>query len=175
MWSGFVSWCVGLALLLPGVAVAQTWTAFSPDGGRYRIEMPGPPTVSTSPVAGANGTSTMAEAVVQRPGASYHAGYVDYPDRVATVHSSDVVLDRVRDGMAAGNTIRGEQKLTLGRTPGREFVVVEKNGTVNAVRIYWARNRLYSLTVTGRNGVESQPDTRRFFDSFAIVRPGSAS
>jgi len=25
--------------------------------------------------------------------------------------------------------------------------------------------------VTGRAGIETQPDTRRFFDSFAIIRP----
>ncbi|CAN5855433.1 hypothetical protein BH11PSE3_BH11PSE3_32520 [soil metagenome] len=165
---------MGLLLLFAGGAAAQTWTAFSPEGGRYKIDMPAPPKVATTTVSGANGNNPMTEAVVQLRGASYVASYVDYPDRVSTVHSSDVLLDRARDGMSSGNTIRGEQKITLGRTAGREFVIVEKNGNVNAIRIYWSRNRLYTLVVTGRAGIEGQPDTRRFFDSFSIVRPSAS-
>lgn len=165
---------VGLLLMFASAAAAQTWTAFSPEGGRYKIEMPGTPKVTTTTASGANGNSPITEAAVQLRGASYVATYVDYPERVSTVHSSDVILDRARDGMASGNTIRGEQKLTLGRTAGREFVIVEKNGTVNAIRIYWSRNRLYTLGVTGRTGIESQPETRRFFDSFTIVRPSAS-
>jgi hypothetical protein len=48
MRSGFVMWCVGLALLFAGTAMAQGWTAYSPDGGRYRVDMPGPPKVETA-------------------------------------------------------------------------------------------------------------------------------
>ena len=43
-------------------------------------------------------------------------------------------------------------------------------GTTTAVRLYWARNRLYQLGVMGRAGVENQPETRHFFESFALVR-----
>lgn len=166
-------WLIGLLLMVAGTAAAQSWTAFSPEGGRYRIDMPASPRVSTTPISSANGTVSMTEAVLQTPGAVYVVSHVDYPERVAAAHSSDVLLDRARDGMVGGRTIRGEQRLTLGRTPGREFVIIEKNDNVNAVRIYWARNRLYTLMATGRPGIESQPDTRRFFDSFAIIRPSS--
>ena len=95
---------------------------------------------------------------------------IDYPDRIALAASSDAMLDKVRDGMAAGNTLRGEKKLMLGRAQGREFTVTQANGAVTAVRLYWARNRLYQLGVTGRAGVENQPETRHFFESFALVR-----
>ena len=162
---------LALLLMFGSAASAQGWMAFSPEGGRYKIEMPGVPQVGTSTVSGANGNNLMTEAVVQLRGATYIASYVDYPERVSTIHSTDVILDRARDGMASGNTIRGEQKITAGRTAGREFVIVEKNGNVNAIRIYWSRNRLYTLVVTGRTGIESQPDTRRYFDSFAVLRP----
>jgi len=36
-WS-FVIRCIGLVLLLAGPAAAQAWTAYSPEGGRYRID-----------------------------------------------------------------------------------------------------------------------------------------
>jgi hypothetical protein len=161
----------GATLALAGSAGAQAWTSFSPEGGRYRVDMPGTPAVDTQPIKGPGQTITMTDAKVELPGAAYAVSFVDYPDRIALAASSDVMLDKVRDGMAAGNTLRGEKKLTLGRAQGREFTLAQASGVTAAVRIYWQRNRLYQLSVTGRPGIENQPDTRRFFDSFALVRP----
>lgn len=161
---------LGLALALAGTAGAQAWTSFSPEGGRYRVDMPGTPIVNTQPITGPGQTITLTDAAVELPGAAYAVSFVEYPDRIALAASSDVMLDKVRDGMAAGKTLRGEKKLTLGRAQGREFTLTQASGATAAVRIYWQRNRLYQLSVTGRPGIESQPDTRRFFDSFTIVR-----
>jgi hypothetical protein len=169
---GFGVWCVGLCLLLSGAAVAQGWTAFSPEGGRYRVDMPGVPRVSTAPIpVGAGQMVPMTEAEVRLGNVSYLASYVDYPERIARAASAELMLDRVRDGSSAGNTLRAEKKLNLGRFPGREYVVVQSNGTNTALRTYWVRGRLYQLMVTGGAGIEAQPDTRRFFDSFSLVTP----
>jgi len=74
--------------------------------------------------------------------------------------------------MAAGHTLRGEKKITLGRAAGREFVVAEANGTPTPCGIYFARNRrLYGLTGHGPRRHREPADARRFFDSFALVRP----
>ena len=113
----------------------------------------------------------MTEAIARVPAAVYLVSYVDYPDRIAMAASSDAMLDKVRNGMASGNTLRGEQKITLGRAAGREFTIIQANGATTAVRLYWARNRLYQLLVAGQSGIETQPDTRRFFDLFVLVRP----
>ena len=172
MRGGFGMWCVGICLLFAGAAVAQGWTAYSPEGGRYRIDMPGAPKVDTAPIAVGPGQSVpMTEAEVRLGNVGYLASYVDYPERIARAASADLMLDRVRDGSAAGNTLRAEKKLTLGRFPGREYVVVQANGTNTVLRTYWVRGRLYQLMVTGGAGIEVQPDTRRFFDSFSLVTP----
>jgi hypothetical protein len=172
MRGGFGMWCVGLCLLFAGAAVAQSWTAYSPEGGRYRIDMPGAPKVDTAPIAvGPGQTVPMTEAGVRLGNVDYLASYVDYPERIARAASADLMLDRVRDGSSAGNTLRAEKKLTLGRFPGREYVVVQANGTNTVLRTYWVRGRLYQLMVTGGAGIEAQPDTRRFFDSFNLVTP----
>jgi hypothetical protein len=165
----FIAW-LGLALALAGTAAAQTWTSFNPEGGRCKVDMPGTPAVETVPLNSPGQALTMTEARVQAGGTTFSMSWVDYPDRIALSASSDTMLDKVRDGMAAGNTLRGEKKLTLGRAQGREFTLAQANGTTTAVRLYWARNRLYQLGVTGRAGVENQPETRHFFDSFALVR-----
>jgi hypothetical protein len=164
-----IAW-LALALALAGTAAAQAWTSFSPEGGRCRIDMPGTPAVETVPLNAPGQTLTQTEAKVQASGATFFMSWVDYPERIALSASSDTMLDKVRDGMAAGNTLRGEKKLTLGRASGREFTLAQASGTTTAVRLYWARNRLYQLGVTGRAGVENQPETRHFFDSFALVR-----
>ena len=169
---GFGMWCAGLCLLLAGAALAQGWTAYSPDGGRYRVDMPAAPKVSTAPIpVGPGQTVPMTEAEVRLGNVGYLASYVDYPERIARGASAELMLDRVRDGSSAGNTLRAEKKLTLGRFPGREYVVVQANGTNTALRTYWVRGRLYQLMVTGGAGIEAQPDTRRFFDSFSLVTP----
>jgi hypothetical protein len=173
---GFVLWSIGLVLALAadgwagGSALAQAWVPYSPEGGRYNVELPGTPTVSATPITSPSQQTTLTQARVSGPGGVYTVGYIDYPERVALAASSDVMLDKVRDGMAAGNTLRDEQKITLGRAAGRSFTVVEGNGRVNAVRLYWVRNRMYQLSVSGRPEVVKQPDTGRFFDSFAVIR-----
>jgi hypothetical protein len=156
---------------LAGAALAAGWVPYSPEGGRYKVDMPGTPAAQTVPLTSPGQTLIMTEAKVQGPGGVYLASWIDYPERIAMAASSDVMLDKVRDGMATGNVLRGETKLTLGRATGREFTIAEANGNVSAVRLYWARNRLYQLAVTGRAGIETQPDTRHFFESFAILRP----
>lgn len=107
--------------------------------------MPGTPTVETVPLNAPGQTLTQTEARVQAGGATFFMSWVDYPERIALSASSDTMLGKVRDGMAAGNTLRSEKKLTLGRAQGREFTL-------------------------GRAGVENQPETRHFFDPFALVR-----
>jgi hypothetical protein len=162
---------LALLLLLAGTVNAQGWTAFSPEGGRCKVDMPGTPQVGTVPLNSPGQTLTMTEARLQAGGATFSLSWIDYPERIALSASSDVMLDKVRDGMAAGSTLRGEKKLTLGRAQGREFTLAQSNGTITAVRLYWARNRLYQLGVAGRAGVENQPETRHFLDSFTLVRP----
>jgi hypothetical protein len=113
----------------------------------------------------------MTEAAVQTASARYLASDVDYPERISRAASADLMLDKVRNGMSAGSTLRGEKKLANGRFPGREFVVVQPGGATTAARLWWVRGRLYQLTVIGGAGIESQPDTRRFFESFNLVTP----
>src|SRR6266436_8180777 len=110
---GFGMWCVGLCLLLTGAALAQGWTAFSPEGGRYRVDMPAAPKVSTAPIpVGPGQTVPMTEAEVRLGNVGYLASWVDYPERIARAASADLMLDRIRDGSSAGNTLRAEKKLT---------------------------------------------------------------
>ena len=162
-----------LVIARAGPAPAQTWTDYRTDDGRYHIQLPGPLTVRTVPLPlGNNESAPMTEVIAAGAGGtSYQLAYVNYPSRISQAASTDVLLDRVRNNMGAGNVVRGEKKLTLGRFPGREYLVVEPNGRNTAVRIYWVRGRLYQLMAAGGPGIEARPETAKFLDSFEAVTP----
>jgi hypothetical protein len=170
-------WSAAIALLFSGVAsaqlqVAQPWNEFKPEGGRFRVEMPGLPKIAIVQVpVGAGATVPMTEATATASRVAYVASFVDYPTSVTKGVATDVILNQVRNGSAAGNTVRDEKKLQIGRAEGREYTVVQANGNIAVSRIYWTRGRLYQLVVDGRAGVEKQPDTRKFLESFSLLTP----
>jgi len=165
-----------MLLLAGAAAVAQTynptrWIEYKPNGGRYRVEMPVAPKAGTVSVPTGAGTSVpMTEATAVVDGVAYVASWVDYPASVTRNAAADAILTQVRNGAAAGNSWRDEKKLLLGRSEGRQFTVVQAGGNVSVARIYWVRGRLYQLVVEGPPGVEQAADTRRFLESFNLVK-----
>ncbi|MCA0246298.1 MAG: hypothetical protein LCH93_06730 [Proteobacteria bacterium] len=165
-----------ILLLAGAAAVAQTynptrWIEYKPNGGRYRVEMPAIPKTGTVSVpTGAGTTVPMMEATTVVDGVAYVASYVDYPASVTRNAAADAILTQVRNGAAAGNSWRDEKKLQLGRSEGRQFTVVQAGGNVSVARIYWVRGRLYQLVVEGPPGIEQAADTRRFLESFNLVK-----
>lgn len=159
------------AFLVYGRASAQAWADHRDEQGNFHVEMPGTPTLESAEIPiGNKETAPMKEAVVRAPGAAYQMSYIAYPPRVAGAASADVMLDTFRNNMSSGRSYRNETKLTMGRFPGREFTVVDTPTRSIAVRIYWIRGKLYQLMVSGAPGIEAKPDTRRFFDSFGLIK-----
>jgi hypothetical protein len=159
------------ALLTGGVAQAQGWADYRNEEGNFHIEMPGAPKLGTADIPiGNKETAPMKEAVVGARGATYQVSYITYPARISSAASADVLLDTFRNNMSSSHGYRNETRLTLGRFSGREFTVVESPTRSVAVRIYWSRGKLYQLMVTGAPGIEAKPDTRKFFDSFGLIR-----
>jgi hypothetical protein len=175
MRSSFGWWMLAAVVLLSRAAsaqlqVAQPWNQYKPEGGRFSVEMPGIPTTTTVQVRIPGGnTVPMSEATAVAGRVAYIASYVDYPASVTKGAAADSILTQVRNGSAAGNSVRDEKQVQLGRVEGREYAVVQGNGNVAITRIYWARGRLFQLVVDGRAGTEKLPETRKFLESFAII------
>lgn len=151
-------------------AAAQNWNEYRPENGGFRIELPGTPKLNTVPIpVGNDETAPMTEAVVEAGKVSYLVSWLEYPERLSRAVPAEQVLDRVRDGMAADGMLRSEKALAGGNSAGREFLVIQPSRNA-AVRIWWAGSRLYQLTVTGGDEIATQPDTRRFLDSFNLVQ-----
>ncbi|WP_428663284.1 hypothetical protein [Reyranella sp.] len=159
------------ALLACSAASAQGWSNYRNEEGNFHVEMPGTPKLNTADIPiGNKETAPMKEAVMSTRGATYQASFIVYPPRIAGAASADVMLDTFRNNMSTGSSYRNETKLTLGRFPGREFTVVQSPTLNIAVRIYWIRGKLYQLMVSGAPGIEVKPDTRKFFDSFGLIK-----
>ena len=178
---------VGTAAFLSGTANAQApapamaastgpataapgWIDYKPEGGRFRVDLPTLPKIAIVQVPiGNNNTVPMTEATSMVRQVAYVASYVDYPN---TRHQGR----RRRGDPEPGAQRRGdpgddrdEKKLQLGRVEGREYTVVQSNGNVAVTRTYWSRGRLFQLVVDGKAGIENQPATRHFLESFALV------
>jgi len=161
----------GAAAFQPHAARAQSWMEYKPEGGRFRVDLPSLPKIAIVQVPIGNGnTVPMTEATSVASRVAYIASYVDYPSNITKGAAADVILTQVRNGAAAGGSYRDERKLQLGRVEGREYTVVQGNGNVAITRTYWSRGRLFSLVVDGKAGIENQPATRQFLDSFALVQ-----
>jgi hypothetical protein len=167
-----VAWCLGLVVMLTGAtaAQAQIWTEYRPPEGRYYVLMPGAPQTSTEPVPIAGGqTVQMYQAIVETPNAAYLATYVDYPPEMVRGSSPDTLLDNVRNGSAKGHTLRGEKRLTIAQNKGREYVIARSNGVILVTRSFLVGNRLYQIIAAGTPGVEQNPDTAKFLESFRLL------
>ena len=160
----------GTAAFLPAEGRAQGWLEYKPEGGRFRVDLPALPRIAIVQVPiGNNNTVPMTEATSMVSQVAYIASYVDFPNTVTRGAAADVILTQVRNGAASGGSYRDEKKLQNGRVEGREYTIVQPNGNVAVTRTYWSRGRLFQLVVDGKPGIETQPATRQFLDSFALV------
>ena len=166
------AWCLGLVLALVGLtgAQAQVWGEYRPEGGKYFVLMPGTPETGSQPVPLPDGRSVlMYQGSIETPNAAYVATFVDYPDDVISRAPADTHLDNARDGTVKGHTLRSEKRLTIAQNPGREYIIVRSDGLVMVVRSFLVGNRLYQMIVVGRAGVDEQPDTAKFLESFRLL------
>lgn len=154
-------------------ASAQTWSEYRPTGGGFRVEMPGTPTVAAQDIkidGGRVATQIQASVVVSKT--DYSVTYMDYPPDIGHRVPPEKLLESVRDNIARHGGLRRDAALTVDGVPAREFVVVDKDNIAIVMRAVWFGNRLFQITVLGfGSGVGAMPATRRFLDSFALVKP----
>jgi len=135
---------LALVLALSGLisASAQTWNEVRPEGGKYRILMPGTPKTSTHPVTLPGGrTVQMLEVLLDLQSTSYFSSHVDYPPGVLAP-DPEVTLRNVRDGSTKGHTLRTDRRLTIGGYPAREYVYQQADGIILVTRSIMVGDRL---------------------------------
>jgi len=166
------AWSIGLALAfvaLTGVQ-AQTWIEVKPEGGGYRVLMPGAVKFSQVPIAMPGGRSAaLHQAMYETAKMALLGSHLDYPEDVVRGQDPAKLLMNVRDGSAKGHKLRSDRALTVSGYPAREYVIVLADGPVSVTRSTLAGNRLYQIIAVVLAGGETSPDIRKFIDSFAVL------
>ena len=152
-------------------AAAQTWSEYRSTEGRYRIEMPGTPEVSTEKVEVNGRELPLMEALVEVAGTVYLVTYIDYPSEEISSLTALKMLENARDGAARRSKLVSDRFLMVGGYPAREYVAERDQGMVFVTRSVMAgarRHQMIVVSVTPGGGADN-PLTRRFIDSFAII------
>jgi hypothetical protein len=111
----------------------------------------------------------MFTSTVEMPGGvTYFASYLDYPSDIVAGVSQKTLLDRVRTGHLNGRTLRRERRIGISGHPARELIAETPDGIVLVIRSAYVAPRLYQWIVEGRPGVEDDPDTLKYLDSFSL-------
>jgi hypothetical protein len=134
----------------------------SSDGG-FSVLMPGNPEKKEIPVMD---LKTTAYGVNVRNGA-YAVGYMDVPP------GRPISLDGAIKGISTQHqgTVQTTKDFTLGGSTGKEFEVQTKQPQGYASgRVIVVGNRFYQVLAMGTNARLSDPDVRKFLDSFKLVK-----
>lgn len=161
-----------MTLFVHGPAHAQTWTKYAPEGMGYSVEMPKQWTLSNQDVKTDLGPIKMNMATVDAQTKAYMSIHSVFPQSHIGKTPSDMLLDNARDG--AVKNVKGrlltEEKLVMGGSPARHIVVDTGTARVSQ-RLVLSGVKLIQAIYVGPPGTETEPDTIRFFSSFAVTGP----
>lgn len=171
---GMTSWLLLALALLLSACQKYEWQDYSPEDGKYSIQMPGKPVNKSSSQQTPAGKVTTHIAIYSDQNSAFAVSYTEYPAVLMIQMPNEKVLDGARDGRLAmgGHKLLKETHIQLMDTyPGRELqIAVAEDGGKNAIRtrIFMVNNRLYQIVAIQPKDKLFSPDAVRFMDSFTI-------
>ncbi len=176
---------VGIALvLLPALLAGcgtEKWTPFQSDADHFSCLLPGEPQYKTSQAQLPGTLFTLDHHnFTVKPrfgfgGPTYDVGYTDYtvPTAGVTVgFDADKALDGFRDKILQTSrgkiTLIAEKPMRIVEHSGRQFEFDTPDGLLTT-RVFFRKNRAYTLTVLHSKGRDFSREKERFFSSFRLV------
>ena len=169
-----------LPALLAGCGTQQ-WKPFQSDAGHFSCLLPGPPQYKTSQalLPGTPFTLDHHNFTVKPRwsfgGPTYDVGYTDYtiPTKgVSVSFDTDKALDGFRDKILQTGrgkiTLVAEKPMRIVEHSGRQFEFDTPDGLLTT-RVFFRKNRAYTLTVLHSKGRDYAREKERFFTSFQLV------
>ena len=153
------------------------WIVFSPEGGQFRIEIPGEPRPETdsrlTPVGSVQERKWWLETGAMELAVETH----DVPRLGAAIAPEDVILDRSTRGVVASKNgeLIESRPILVQDAPGREFRYAlagpeGAGGRLAVARTILVGRRIYLLTAAAARDPRADADVQRFFDSFRFWR-----
>lgn len=127
--------------------VPDSWKEFSPEGGRFRVMLPGTPTRSVQSLDSPYGKLERHEFGL-RTFAFYAVGYIDFPEKDGP-KDVKAFFDGVRTGTLASTKAELLEEKDDNRfgSPGRSIKARLASGHVNRIRLHLIGKRFYTLFV----------------------------
>jgi class 3 adenylate cyclase len=145
---------------------SQAWSEYRSEEGRYRVEMPAKPILSTT----TNGGTTLHQAIaVGDTGASF---VVTYNDFTVLALPPETLLEIGRNGAVQKHKLLSDQPMRVAGNPAREYVFERTDTkTVVFIRSIIVGTRLYQVVVAtnSSDAANRGPDVRHFIDSFSSL------
>jgi hypothetical protein len=156
-------WLPTAAGLLLAVGCGSSWKEFSSPEGKFTVSMPGTPKKQTQ---NQGGLTTNAFAVEVKNGA-YLVSYSDLPPGTPFDYSAGI---RAMATKYQGKVL-SETDFTLDGNKGKayEMEINQPKGFATG-RIVVVNNRLYQTLAIGTNARASDPDVKKFLDSFKLTK-----
>jgi hypothetical protein len=162
-----------LFLLLEGCkpAGSAAWVPVTSTVGKFRAAYPLKPSEYFSDVPFGTINLTLHHLASGRgDGCEYDVIWADFPPEYLAVTSSQVVLQSVRDGYVTGKKkVRSESLTTVNGNRARVLEADMGDGNVVRVKLFFVGNRVYNLMAVTPASSPDDPDTQKFFDSFALL------
>jgi hypothetical protein len=158
---------------------AGAWQEYKSDAGRYRVQMPGRPTVESAPdTLGSLIMVHRATVVTNHGRRSFIVVHFDYPVGYLKQYSPKQLLDSARDAVITENKGRvlKEKEIIIEGYPGRDTdisVTSPGNGFLR-IRHCLVGNRMYRMLIAVEPSLQDTltgPDADKFFGSFALSNP----
>jgi hypothetical protein len=160
-------------LLMPVVAVAQEWTAYTyPDPG-FTIQFPGVPVVETSTIKNATGVSLpMTRYAVRQDHINYTLSVVNYSSINADALSTITETER---SLGASGKVTAATGARINRSFGRKLSLNGTDGSRSTIAIFFVNKHLYTLVgqALPPNAVEESDDAIRFQESLHFLEDDS--
>jgi hypothetical protein len=152
---------LGILTVVPVNANAQSWEEYRPDGGGFRVEMPGTPKLETKQSKAGN-PDYYATVAFQNMAflAVYSTGDNNNPA------DSEILLDAVVQGMSEGKKLLSSKKEVIGGYPARRVLFEDTDKGHFEARVGITDKHLIQALFVGPRG---NPLGQRFLDSFALV------
>jgi hypothetical protein len=154
---------LGILTVVPVKANAQSWEEYRPDGGGFRVEMPGTPKLETKQSKAGNPDYY---ATVAFQNMAFLAVYSAVDDNNPA--DSEILLDAVVQGMSEGKKLLSSKKEMIGGYPARRVLFEDTDKDHFEARVVITGKRLIQALFVGPRG---NPLGQRFLDSFALVEP----
>jgi hypothetical protein len=166
-------------LATPPVAYSQkivtsvAWQEFRPEGGGFRVEMPGRPELTSQK----RQITTIHHAEVKRGNTEFVISYNEFSaEDISRIAADRIAIDKMFDTARDSNLqnfkakLRDEQRETVKGHPARRWIF-DVGAQTAAMRSILAGNRFINLVAIGSTGFDADPLAKRFLESFTLTPP----